>query len=208
VNWEMVPQILNFASGAIRKVRDGRRATNHHKLAAQTAEWQAESSRSQASLNRKLGEFNASIAMRVGAGRARSTALMTRALIAEQRVTFASRGITSEGSPMLVMGETYSMGSRKVQEEWFNANVHAFQAHNAADAAVAQNLAMASNAVAQAGQQNVQAGGALRDTIGLAKQIAMQGFNTFGAKDEHGNLKDTKWRDVTAAGFNIFETFF
>lgn len=82
----------------------------------------------QAALNRKIGQFNAMIAERTGQLRMQAAIDMTKRTLATQMVEFSNRGISLEGSPMLVLGETQTMGEANAQEEYFNSQVNKINA--------------------------------------------------------------------------------
>lgn len=115
----------------------------------------------QAALNRQIGAFNAEVAMRTGTESVDAIAQMTRKMIGQQRASFASRGISLEGSPMMILGETLTMGSKKAQEAYFNAEVQATNARYNMQATVskANNLADAASYKS------------LTNTIDMAKQL-------------------------------------
>lgn len=82
----------------------------------------------QAALNRKIGQFNAMIAERTGQIRMQAAIEMTKKTLASQIVEFSNRGVSLEGSPMLVLGETQTMGEAHAQEEYFNSQVNKINA--------------------------------------------------------------------------------
>lgn len=92
----------------------GRNAYNH----------QATVYEEQAALNKQIGLFNAEVAERTGVESVKAIAKHTKRLVGEQMVSFSNRGITMEGSPMFVLGDTVSMGSQQAQEAYFNAEVN------------------------------------------------------------------------------------
>jgi hypothetical protein len=115
----------------------------------------------QASVNRALGAFNAEVALRTGEETVEGIALMTRRLLGQQRAAFAGRGISLEGSPMMLLGETITMGAKQAQQAYFNSEVQAVNARHNAVTAVAKNENAADFAKFNA----------LTNTIGMAKQL-------------------------------------
>jgi hypothetical protein len=89
---------------------------------------QATYSEQEAALNRRIGAFNAEIAERTGAESVQAIARQTKRTIGAQKNEFARRGISMEGSPMFVMGDTLTMGSKQAQEAYFNAQVNKINA--------------------------------------------------------------------------------
>ena len=115
----------------------------------------------QAEMNRQIGAFNAAIALTSGYDAVSAIAQETRMMVSEQRAIFATRGIESEGSPMMVMGETVAMGMQKAQEAFFNAKIQAYNA-----------VLNANDSVSKASNAQEQAGVAIRNNLfGMAGQI-------------------------------------
>jgi hypothetical protein len=104
----------------------------------------------QSALNRQIGAFNAEIAEKTGVEAVRAIAQQTKRVIGQQMVAFANRGITMEGSPMLVLGETLTMGSKHAQETYFNAEVKKINYLYAAQGASANAASAAESATAKA----------------------------------------------------------
>lgn len=77
----------------------------------------------QAEINRRIGAFNAQVAEMTGTQNAYIAAEQTRRLLGEQINTLTAKGITLSGSPLFVLGDTKTMGERRVQEAYFNAHV-------------------------------------------------------------------------------------
>jgi hypothetical protein len=115
----------------------------------------------QASINRALGAFNAEVALRTGEETVEGIALMTRKLLGQQRAAFAGRGISLEGSPMMLLGETITMGSKQAQQAYFNSEVQAVNARYNAITSVSKNENAADFAKFNA----------LTNTINMAKQL-------------------------------------
>lgn len=78
----------------------------------------------QAELNRQIGAFNAEVAERTGEETVYAIVQETKKLLGKQIVEFSNRGIELEGSPMLVLGETATMGKAEAQNAYFNAQVN------------------------------------------------------------------------------------
>jgi hypothetical protein len=100
----------------------------------------------QAALNRQIGAFNAEVAQRSGVEAVNAVALQTKRLVGEQLLSFANRGISMEGSPMYVIGDTITMGSKRAQEEYFNSEVKRINYLFAAQGASATASAAAESA--------------------------------------------------------------
>lgn len=77
----------------------------------------------QAALNRQLGQFNAEILQEAGDEAVKGIAAQANTVISKQKTMFAARGIKFEGSPMMVMGETATMGSKQSQKAYFNTQI-------------------------------------------------------------------------------------
>lgn len=84
---------------------------------------QAGSYLSQAQLNAEIGAFNIAVSDMASSQAVNATMLETRKMIGMQRVEFARRGISMDGSPSEVMSETYNTGIRKMQQEMLNADI-------------------------------------------------------------------------------------
>jgi len=110
----------------------------------------------QARLNRAMGEFNVKAIRQTGQEMSIGAAKATRSMISAQRAIFSGRGITTEGSPMMVMGETASMGLQKIQNIYFSSQVQEVDARYRAQAAVAQAENAAEGANYQAKQSTMQ----------------------------------------------------
>jgi hypothetical protein len=100
----------------------------------------------QEEMNRQIGAFNAQVAERVGAENAAAIAMQTKRTLGEQRVEFARRGVSMEGSPMFVMGETMTMGAKQVQQAYFDGQVNKINAQFNAYTASSHDMARADNA--------------------------------------------------------------
>lgn len=143
----------------------------------------------EASLNRQIGEFNAEIIDVMGQETVTGIAYETRRILGEQRASFSGRGITMEGSPMFVMGNTQTMGSKKAQEASFNSQVNKMNTLYAAERASANAMSRAESAQMQAksaqmdtnrqliGQfKNLKSGvGAIKDVANVASFITGSG---------------------------------
>lgn len=94
----------------------------------------------QAELNKRIGQFNAEVAERTGTETMYAIVEQTKKLMGKQIVEFGNRGIDLDGSPMLVLGETATMGSAMAQSAYFNAQVqkvnYQLGASNAVNAAL------------------------------------------------------------------------
>jgi hypothetical protein len=152
--------------------------------AAQQSRRQQSFYEEQASVNRAIGAFNAEVAVRTGEEAVEGTALMTRKLLGQQRAAFAGRGISLEGSPMMLLGETITMGSKQAQQAYFNAEVQAVNAKYNTISSVAKNENMADFAKYRA----------LTGTINLAQQLT--GLSTIGQYQKSTGV---------APNFNIFK---
>lgn len=99
-------------------------------------EWEAE-------INRKIGQLNAQAAEYAGNQAVSAIASQTKKILGKQLVEFSNRGVELEGSPLFVMGETETMGSREAQNAYFNAQVEKLNYQFRAEAAArgAQNRA-------------------------------------------------------------------
>jgi hypothetical protein len=140
----------------------------------------------QSEINRSIGAFNAEVELRTGAEAAEGIALMTRKLLGQQRAAFAGRGISLEGSPMMLLGETVTMGSKQAQQAYFNAEVQAVNAKYNAISAVSRNR----NAADAAGYN------ALTNTINLARQLTSL-----------SSISDYRENTGVSPNFNIFKWF-
>jgi hypothetical protein len=100
----------------------------------------------QAALNRQIGAFNAEVAQRSGVEAVNAIALQTKRVVGEQMVSFANRGISMEGSPMYVIGDTLTMGSKRSQEAYLNSEVQRINYLYAAQGASATASAAAESA--------------------------------------------------------------
>ena len=135
----------------------------------------------EAALNRRIGAFNAEIAERIGAESVRGIAQQTKRILGAQKNEFARRGIAMEGSPMFVMGETITMGSKTAQEAYFNAQVNKVNAYHSAYRASAADMARAEDARMSAMTSNI---GIFQQFLGGARAVTW----AFGAfKSESGN---------------------
>lgn len=128
---------------------------------AQISRKQASIYEEQAELNRQIGSFNAAVSELSGIKAVEGMAQQTKRMIGEQKVAFSNRGITLEGSPMLVLGDTLTMGAEKAQEEYFNAQVQKINYQYAAIGATATATSHAEEARYKG----------LSSTITAAKQI-------------------------------------
>jgi len=108
----------------------------------------------EAALNSQIGAFNAEVAERTGSESVAAIAHQTKKILGAQRNEFARRGISMEGSPMFVMGETITMGSKQAQEAYFNAQVRKTNALYASYGATATASANAERAHGGAMQEN------------------------------------------------------
>jgi len=138
----------------------------------------------QSALNRQIGAFNAEVAMRTGIESVDAIAQMTRRLVGQQRASFAGRGISMDGSPMMILGETITMGSKKAQEAYFNAEVQATNARYNMLSAVSK----ADNLASQASYRS------LSNTIDMAKQLMSL-----------SNIGEYQKSTGVAPNFNIFK---
>lgn len=92
-------------------------------------EWEAQ-------LNRDIGALNAQAAQYSGEQAVSAIAAQTKKILSRQLVEFSNRGIELDGSPMFVMGEAETMGSRAAQNAYFNAQVEKLNYLYKAEAAV------------------------------------------------------------------------
>jgi hypothetical protein len=106
----------------------------------------------QAILNRQIGAFNAQVAEMVGSQQAEAISIQTKRAISEQIVAFGNRGISLDGSPMLVLQETINTGTKAAQEAYFNAAVSKQNALYGGYIAASQSRAKAEDAKYQAKQ--------------------------------------------------------
>lgn len=77
----------------------------------------------QMELNRKIGAFNADIAERSGMESMFSILTQTKQVLGKQVSEMRGRGVELDGSPMLVLGDTITMGTAEAQSAYFNAQV-------------------------------------------------------------------------------------
>jgi len=107
----------------------------------------------EAALNKQIGTFNSEVANRTGMAAVQGIMHETSQLLSKQVNIMSNRGISLEGSPMLVLGETVAMGEKKAQEAMFNANVrginHQFSAEIAAQHAITRAETANANAMIQ-----------------------------------------------------------
>jgi hypothetical protein len=105
----------------------------------------------QGALNRQLGRFNAEVSERTGLESVKAITEQTKKVLGEQALAFSNRGISLEGSPMFVLGETVTMGSKQAQEAYFNAEVQKVNAlyasYGATSTASAQSESARGNAM-------------------------------------------------------------
>lgn len=99
---------------------------------------QASSYERQAEINRQIGAFNARAADIKTAETIQTYALNTRNVMDQQLLSFSNRGISLEGSPMLMLGETMTMGSKQAQEAAFDIQVKKINYQFAAQSAIAE----------------------------------------------------------------------
>ena len=140
----------------------------------------------QSSINKTLGAFNAEVAMRTGSESVDGIAMMTRRLVGQQRAAFAGRGISLEGSPMMLLGESITMGKKQAQEAYFNAEVQAVNARYNTAGIVSKNENLALSA-----KYNV-----LTNTINMAQQLMSL-----------SNISQYQKSTGVAPNFNIFKWF-
>jgi hypothetical protein len=114
--------------------------------AADASDRQAEEWEEQKAVNRAIGAFNMQVAQRQGTMAVNAVIQQTKQIVGKQLVSFANRGITMEGSPLYVIGNTITMGSQKAQEEDFNAQVRKKNYEFQMESGVANANAMAENA--------------------------------------------------------------
>ncbi len=95
-----------------------------HKKSREAYRKQENSYNQQAELNKQIGAFNAEVAERTGDETVYAIVQQTKKLLGKQIVEFSNRGIELEGSPMLVLGETLTMGKAEAQSAYFNAQVN------------------------------------------------------------------------------------
>lgn len=77
----------------------------------------------EAGINQRIGQLNAQAAEFSGNQAVEAITAQTKKILGKQIIEFSNRGITLEGSPMFVMGETVTMGAREAQNAYFNAQV-------------------------------------------------------------------------------------
>jgi hypothetical protein len=143
----------------------------------------------QAQLNRQIGAFNAEVAMQNGVESVNSIALQTKRNLGRQMVSFANRGVSMEGSPMFVLGDTLTMGSKQAQEAYFNAEVQKTNYIYGAQTAGAQATSAAENARYQS----------LSKTIGIFQQF-MDGaklMNSANANSSDAAVKKSIFNNAT-----------
>lgn len=90
----------------------------------------------QAEINRQIGALNAEAANRAGTESMYSIIAQTKKMLGSQIVAFSNRGIDLEGSPMMVLGETATMGQAHAQQALFNARVNAINYELGAQSAI------------------------------------------------------------------------
>lgn len=77
----------------------------------------------QAEINRKIGLLNAEVADRTGTETTYAIIRQTKKMLGSNIVAWGNRGVSLEGSPMLVLGEIATMGEAEAQNAYFNAQV-------------------------------------------------------------------------------------
>ncbi len=135
----------------------------------------------QARLNRQIGAFNAQISEASGIEAVNAIAKQTKRTLGEQKVAFSNRGISLEGSPMFVLGDTLTMGSEKAQEAYFNSQVQKINYQYAALGATATATARAEEAKYAGLQSTITAAqqvmGVLSNLNSASKLGISSGFN-------------------------------
>lgn len=133
----------------------------------------------QAELNQRIGQFNAEIAERAGSESMYAILENTKRLMGKQIVEFGNRGIDLEGSPMLVIGETATMGAAEAQSAYFNAQVQKVNYKLGAQNAVNTALNGAENAKY----------GAMSSMLNTARGV-MQGLNLMNSMMKSSTLNN------------------
>lgn len=109
----------------------------------------------EAELNRRIGSLNSEAAERTGLLAVQGIQEQTKRLMSSQVNTFRSRGIDLEGSPMLVLGETVTMGEKQAQEAMFNAMVKEYNYQLSAETAAQHAMNKAETAQMTAMKSNL-----------------------------------------------------
>ncbi len=112
----------------------------------------------QAEINRQIGALNSEAANRAGTESMYAIIAQTKKMLGSQIVEFSNRGIDLEGSPMLVLGETATMGQAHAQQALFNARVNAINYELGAQSSV-------SNAMHQAETAKYNAASSMMNTV-------------------------------------------
>ena len=120
----------------------------------------------EAALNERIGDLNAKATEFTGEQAISAIAAQTKAIMSKQIVEFSNRGIELDGSPMLIIGDTYTMGSKHAQNISFNSQVQ--KANYMLQANVAVNAAKA-----KAEEAKFAAYGSMVDSV----KGVMSGFN-------------------------------
>lgn len=98
----------------------------------QAAKDQADSQEALAAYNAQVAEQDAKAKLIAGTEAAKERRQQTRRLISSMRATTAKAGVTTAGSPLLVMLEQAEIGELDAQTEMYNAQVGAGQSTQAA----------------------------------------------------------------------------
>lgn len=96
---------------------------NEYKHTREAANRQKQEYERQLSINRQIAKFNnraLDFTSNIQVGKIQGE---TERVLKSEIATFRSRGVSLEGSPMFVLGETANMGAAKIQELLFNTEV-------------------------------------------------------------------------------------
>jgi hypothetical protein len=125
----------------------------------------------EAVLNKRIGIFNSEVANRTGMASVIGIMHETSSIMGKQIMAFSNRGISLEGSPMMVLGETVAMGEKRAQEAMFNADVQAINYRFHAEIAEQHALNGAEKAKASAMMQNINQAKTTMDSLKLLSSM-------------------------------------
>lgn len=124
---------------------------------------QQESYLREAALNLQIGKLNSDVAEKTGMLLVQGIQEQTKRTIHTQVNIMRDRGIDLDGSPMLILGETATMGDKKAQEAMFNSMVQQYNYQLSAETA-------AQHAYSNAGKAYANSMQAMMSNINTVKQ--------------------------------------
>ena len=125
----------------------------------------------QAEINRQIGALNSEAANRAGTESMYAIIAQTKKMLGSQIVEFSNRGIDLEGSPMMVLGETATMGQAHAQQALFNARVNAINYELGAQSSVSNAMHHAETAKYNAASSMMNAVTGVADGYKLMKSM-------------------------------------